>query len=197
MLTFLGEPMWQGIGVLIGIIIAGIGFYYSSKRGAWLYIPGVAIAAFFGGFYVGQGHEIKTPPQFRQLEIEIPDITINRPTNNAITKIMSVNFKYPNIATIRGRVENLHEDTKIWMYVLSNDKRYYFKNIHQNTDGTWRVSEIQIGDIDIDNKTYVYEVGIIQVPLQGCSEVQIRVPIDENHFPLCANKIQTFTVTRH
>lgn len=60
MLNFLRDPAWQGIGVIISLVLGFIGFYYAGRNRLWLYLSGV-IVIFIIGFGLGIQLQMKAP----------------------------------------------------------------------------------------------------------------------------------------
>lgn len=60
MLNFLRDPAWQGIGVIISLVLGLIGFYYAGRNRLWLYLSGV-IVIFIIGFGLGIQLQMKAP----------------------------------------------------------------------------------------------------------------------------------------
>lgn len=52
MLNLIRDPAWQGIGVIVTIVLGFIGFYYAGKNKIWLYFSAV-IVIFIIGFGLG------------------------------------------------------------------------------------------------------------------------------------------------
>ncbi len=131
------------------------------------------------------------------IKVEIPNSSLaNTDTQNVThVKITAASVKFPNIVIVQGNVTNLPKDMKLWMYVFSNDNRYYFKLVTTNSDGSWISDEIKIGDINFGEKSHPYKVGVIQAS-RDCRKVQPTDPIPEEDFPSCATELLVFPVYR-
>jgi hypothetical protein len=65
MIDILRDPVWQGIGVIIALILGIIGFYYAGKNKIWLFVAGAIVILIIG---LGIGVQIRIQTTQEELE---------------------------------------------------------------------------------------------------------------------------------
>jgi hypothetical protein len=67
MADILRDPIWQGVGVIITVILGAIGFYYEGKNKVWLIVAG-AIVILITGFALGSTSQPKINNDSNEIE---------------------------------------------------------------------------------------------------------------------------------